>query len=105
MIPTHTLAFGKTDKVVMYTQGKMTPMFRTLYANAEYGDMTRTSPEARRVKTWTCAVACAPGLAKTSTSPTGLAPAPAPVTVVRTSRFAGRFLSPHSRTEHILIRT
>src|SRR6266571_8983502 len=63
--------------VVMYTQGKMIPMFRMLYANAEYGDMTRTRPEARRVNTWTCAVACSPRLAKSSTSPTGLAPRPA----------------------------
>src|SRR5438876_11611729 len=72
---------------VMYRTGKMPPIFRTVYANAEYGDMTRTRPDARRVNTWTCAVACAPRLAKTSTSPTGLAPAPAPVTVVLTSRF------------------
>src|SRR5438132_14114874 len=77
MIPSQTLAFGYSAIVVMYTQGKITPMFSTLYANAEYGDMTRTRPDARRVNTWTCAVACAPGLANTSTSPTGLAPAPA----------------------------
>src|SRR5438128_1085135 len=48
MIPTHTLAFGNTDKVVMYTHGKITPIFRTLYANAEYGDMTRTRPAGDR---------------------------------------------------------
>ena len=59
----------------MYTQGKITPMFRMLYANAEYGDITRTSPEARRVKTWTCAVAVPLRLANTSTSP--ILPSPA----------------------------
>ena len=50
-IPSQMLAPGKRMIVVMYTQGKMIPMFRMLYANAEYGDMTRTSPEARRVNT------------------------------------------------------
>src|SRR5207249_9903813 len=56
-IPSQMLAPGYRMIVVMYTQGKMIPMFRMLYANAEYGDITRTSPEARRVNTWTCAVA------------------------------------------------
>src|SRR3989441_12910 len=106
MIPTHTLAFGNTDKVVMYTQGKITPIFRTLYANAEYGDMTRTRPDARRVNTWTCAVACAPRLAKTSTSPTGLAPAPAPGNRSSVHQaFAGRVRFATGRTVHILIQS
>src|SRR6267143_2330542 len=54
----------------------MTPMFRMLYAKAEYGDITRTRPEARRVKTCTGAVAVSLRLAKTSTSPTLSSPAP-----------------------------
>src|SRR6267143_989811 len=53
----------------------MTPMFRMLYAKAEYGDITRTRPEARRVKTCTGAVAVSLRLAKTSTSPTLSSPA------------------------------
>src|SRR5206468_13027726 len=56
-IPVQMEAPGSNARGVMYTHGKITPMFRMLYANAEYGDITRTSPEARRVKTWTCAVA------------------------------------------------
>src|SRR5438876_10856816 len=60
---------GSNARGVMYTQGKITPMFRMLYANAEYGDITRSSPEARRVKTWTCAVAVPLRLANRSTSP------------------------------------
>jgi len=50
-IPAQTEAPFWKAIVVMYTHGKMTPIFRTLYANAEYGDMTRTRPEARRVNT------------------------------------------------------
>src|SRR5438309_9386322 len=74
-IPVQIEATGSNAMGVMYTQGKITPMFRMLYANAEYGDITRTSPEARRVKTWTCAVAVPPRLANTSTSP--ILPSPA----------------------------
>ena len=74
-IPAQTEAPGSNARGVMYTHGKMTPMFRMLYANAEYGDITRTSPEARRVKTWTCAVAVPLRLANTSTSP--ILPSPA----------------------------
>src|SRR5438552_18830823 len=66
---------GSNARGVMYTHGKITPMFRMLYANAEYGDITRTSPEVRRVKTWTCAVAVQMRLANTSTSP--ILPSPA----------------------------
>src|SRR5947199_9793919 len=66
---------GSNARGVMYTQGKITPMFRMLYANADYGDITRTSPEARRVKTWTCAVAVPLRLATTSTPP--ILPSPA----------------------------
>ena len=51
MIPSQTLAFGYSAIVVMYTHGKITPMFSTLYATAEYGDMARTRPDARRVNT------------------------------------------------------
>src|SRR5947199_261656 len=61
---------GSKARGVIYTHGKITPMFRMLYANAEYGDITRTSPEARLVKTWTGAVAVSPPRRNTSTSPT-----------------------------------
>src|SRR2546429_109181 len=74
-IPAQTEAPAWKAIVVMYTHGKITPMFRMLYANAEYGDITRTSPEARRVKTCTCAVAVSLRLANTSTSP--ILPSPA----------------------------
>src|SRR5207245_9102158 len=88
MIPVQTFALGNAARVVMYTHGKMTPMLRTLYAKAEYGDITRTSPEARRVNTCTCAVAVARGLAKTSPSPTVPAPSPAGrYTVLRSPTF------------------
>src|SRR6266480_1169224 len=59
-IPPQTEAPGSKARGVIYTHGKITPMFRMLYANAEYGDITRTSPEARLVKTWTGAVAVSP---------------------------------------------
>src|SRR5438046_10307005 len=69
-IPPQTEAPGSKARGVIYTHGKITPMFRMLYANAEYGDITRTSPEARLVKTWTGAVAVSPPRRNTSTSPT-----------------------------------
>ncbi len=50
-IPSGTFASGQTANVSKYTQGKITPMFRTLYANAEYGDITLTKPEDFLAKT------------------------------------------------------
>src|SRR5438094_2928034 len=49
-IPPQTEAPGSKARGVIYTHGKITPMFRMLYANAEYGDITRTRPEARLVR-------------------------------------------------------
>jgi len=50
-IPSGTFASGQKANVSRYTQGKITPMFRTLYAKAEYGDITLTRPEDFLAKT------------------------------------------------------
>jgi hypothetical protein len=58
-IPRGTLPPGKAVGDTRKTQGKIIPMVRILYTKAEYGDMTRTSPDAFRVKTSGLAVAVA----------------------------------------------
>jgi hypothetical protein len=50
-IPVGTSASGQTPKESRYTHGKITPMFITLYAKAEYGDITLMRPEDFLAKT------------------------------------------------------
>jgi hypothetical protein len=50
-IPTGMLASGQRPRVSRYTHGNITPIFNTLYAKAEYGDITRIKPEDLLAKT------------------------------------------------------